>query len=231
MGCMGSVALQLCGMGNVGERQSEWWKGMAPHWCVVEEMTAEKVRKGGGLWRKPRTEQRKLGFWRRCRMSSRIHEETDWEVGLEEESVRVQKLLLILDEHCLERGDQSIAGGWGRAIDEIFLRFCVEVGRVELKMSNELRNVYTCQSICLFWVLGWVVVTFRCASDLAEWGDRCLMSTLEWRKFVLSGNSVNFKLMSMISKVLSCWSVWVSWTEGLCCCLTLPFLVTTYPII
>ncbi len=69
---------------------------------------------------------------------------------MEEESVRVQKLLLILDEHCLERGDQSIAGGWGRAIDEIFLRFCVEVGRVELKMSNELRNVYTCQSICLF---------------------------------------------------------------------------------
>jgi hypothetical protein len=28
-----------------------------------------------------------------------------------EESIRVQKLLLILDEHCSWRGDQSIAGG------------------------------------------------------------------------------------------------------------------------
>jgi hypothetical protein len=44
-------------------------------------------------------------------MSSGIHEETNSEVGLGEESVRVQKLLLILDEHCSERGDQGIAGG------------------------------------------------------------------------------------------------------------------------
>jgi hypothetical protein len=52
-----------------------------------------------------------------------------------------QKLLWILDEHCSGRGDWSIAGGWNRAREEIFRRFCVEVGRVVLKMSDELRNV------------------------------------------------------------------------------------------
>jgi hypothetical protein len=44
-------------------------------------------------------------------MNSGMQEEIDREVGSEEESVRVQKLLLILDEHYSERGDQSIAGG------------------------------------------------------------------------------------------------------------------------
>ncbi len=65
------------------------------------------------------------------------------EVGSEEESVRVQKLLWILDERCSGKGDHSIVGGRGRAREEIFLRFCVKVGRVELKMSDELRNALT----------------------------------------------------------------------------------------
>jgi hypothetical protein len=58
-----------------------------------------------------------------------MHGETDWEVWFLDESVRVQKkLFLILDEHCSGRGDQSIAGGWGRTRDEfLFLDFVLKM--------------------------------------------------------------------------------------------------------
>ncbi len=65
------------------------------------------------------------GRWER---SSGMHGETDWEVWFLEENVRVQKLFLILDEHCSGRGDQSIAGGWGRTRDEfLFLDFVLKM--------------------------------------------------------------------------------------------------------
>jgi hypothetical protein len=81
------AALMYCGGDDGGKSEGEW--------RLVKE--AKDGEKEGLILKRER--------------SLRMQVETDWEAGFGEESVRVHKLLGILDEHCLGRGDRSIAGG------------------------------------------------------------------------------------------------------------------------
>jgi hypothetical protein len=74
-------------------------------------------RKGGWRLEKEPKEGEELGNAWRDRLRSLIFRRKAF-----------QRLFLILDEHCLGKGDQSIAGGWGRTKDEfLFLDFVLKM--------------------------------------------------------------------------------------------------------